>query len=113
MVEELFKLQDIKYREVQIKTITNINPDTIIGVRTPDLRKLAKKLYKSNNYKDFIEDLPHKYFEENQLHAFIIFEIKDYNECINRLNKFLPYIDNWATCDQGVSRLFENILMNY
>ena len=56
MVEELFKLQDIKYREVQIKTITNINPDTIIGVRTPDLRKLAKKLYKSNNYKDFIED---------------------------------------------------------
>ena len=107
MIEELFKLQDIKYREVQIKTITNINPDTIIGVRTPDLRKLAKELYKSNNYKDFIEDLPHKYFEENQLHSFIIFETKDYNECINRLNKFLPYIDNWATCDQGVSRLFK------
>ena len=107
MLEELFKLQDIKYREVQIKTITNINPDTIIGVRTPDLRKLAKELYKSNNYKDFIEDLPHKYFEENQLHSFIIFETKDYNECINRLNKFLPYIDNWATCDQGVSSLFK------
>ena len=107
MVEELFKLQDIKYREVQIKTITNIDPDTIIGVRTPDLRKLAKELYKSNNYKDFIEDLPHKYFEENQLHSFIIFETKDYNECISRLNKFVPYIDNWATCDQGVSRLFK------
>ena len=107
MIEELFKLQDIKYREVQVKTITNIDSDTIIGVRTPDLRKMAKELYKSNNYKEFLEDLPHKYFEENQIHAFIIFEIKDYDECIKELNKFLPYIDNWATCDQGISKIFK------
>ena len=108
IIEKLFELQDTKYREVQVKTITNIDPNSIIGVRTPDLRKLAKELYKSNNYKEFIEDLPHKYFEENQLHAFIIFETKDYDECINLLNKFLPYIDNWATCDQGTSKLFKN-----
>ena len=107
MIEELFKLQDIKYREVQVKTITNIDSDTIIGVRTSDLRKMAKELYKSNNYKEFLEDLPHKYFEENQIHAFIIFEIKDYDECIKELNKFLPYIDNWATCDQGISKIFK------
>ena len=63
IIEQLFELQDTKYREVQVKTITNIDPNSIIGVRTPDLRKLAKELYNSNNYKDFIEDLPHKYFE--------------------------------------------------
>ena len=103
----LFELQDKKYRELQIKTIPNIDPDTIIGVRTPELRKFAKELFKNNKYKDFIEELPHKYFDENQLHAFIIFESKDYDECITLVNKFLPYINNWATCDQGTSKLFK------
>ena len=104
--KELFKLQDKKYREIQIKTITNIDPDTIIGVRTPELRKMAKELYKSNNYKEFLNDLPHKYFDENQLHAFILGEIKDYDECLDSVNKFLPYIDNWATCDQSTPKAF-------
>ena len=70
--EELFKLQDKEYRNMQIKIISNVNPESIIGVRTPELRKLGKKLFKENNYKEFINDLPHKYFDENQLHAFII-----------------------------------------
>lgn len=105
MKEELFKLQDKKYQELQYKIIPNV--DNIIGVRTPELRKLAKKLVKENNYKSFLEELPHKYFDENQLHAFIISEIKDYNECITYTNKFLPYIDNWATCDQMSPKVFK------
>ncbi len=105
MEEELFKLQDKKYQELQYKTIPNI--ENIIGVRTPELRKLAKELVKENNYKSFLEELPHKYFDENQLHGFIISEIKNYDECINYTNKFLPYIDNWATCDQMSPKVFK------
>jgi len=105
MEEELFKLQDKKYQELQYKTIPNI--ENIIGVRTPKLRKLAKELVKKNNYKSFLEELPHKYFDENQLHGFIISEIKNYDECINYTNKFLPYIDNWATCDQMSPKIFK------
>lgn len=108
--KELFKLQDKDYRLIQVKTITNIDPDTIIGVRTPELRKLAKELYKSNNYEKFINDLPHKYFDENQLHAFIISEIKDYDKCLNEFKKFLPYVDNWATCDQSTPKVFSKNL---
>ena len=105
--KDLFKLQDKKYREMQIKIIPNIDPNSIIGVRTPELRKYAKDLFKSNNYKSFLENLPHKYFDENQLHAFIIFDLKDYNECIEYTNKFLPYVDNWATCDQMSPKVFK------
>ena len=105
--KDLFKLQDKKYREMQIKIIPNIDPNSIIGVRTPELRKYAKDLFKSNNYKSFLENLPHKYFDENQLHAFIIFDLKDYNECITYTNKFLPYVDNWATCDQMSPKVFK------
>lgn len=105
MKEELLKLQDKKYQELQYKIIPNV--DNIIGVRTPELRKLAKKMVKENNYKSFLDKLPHKYFDENQLHAFIISEIKDYNECITYLNKFLPYVDNWATCDQMSPKIFK------
>ena len=105
--EELFKLQDIKYRDFQVKLIPNYSIDIMIGVRTPDLRNYAKKLLKENKYKDFLEELPHKYFDENQLHAFIISEIKDYEKCIIYINKFLPYVDNWATCDQMSPKIFK------
>ena len=104
--KELLKLQDNEYRKLQISTIPNVDPESIIGVRTPELRKFAKELFKSSNYEDFINDLPHKYFDENQLHAFIISEIKDYDECLKEFNKFLPYIDNWATCDQSTPKVF-------
>lgn len=107
ITDKLFKLQDKKYQEMQFKIIPNINNSTIIGVRTPEIRKLAKELIKENNYKSFLEELPHKYFDENQLHAFIISEIKDYDECLDYTNKFLPYIDNWATCDQMSPKVFK------
>ena len=104
--EELFKLQDLKYRDMQVKIIPNIDSDTIIGVRTPELRKLAKQLLKEE-YSDFLEELPHKYFDENQLHSFIISKMKSYDECIEYVNKFLPYVDNWATCDQLSPKSFK------
>ena len=104
--ETLFKLQDKKYQEMQFKIIPNIEPNTIIGVRTPELRSLAKELIKED-YSLFLNNLPHQYFDENQLHAFIISEIKDYNECITYINKFLPYVNNWATCDQLSPKVFK------
>lgn len=105
--KELFKLQDIEYRDFQVKLFPTLKESMIIGVRTPKLRSYAKTLIKDNNYENFLNDLPHKYFDENQLHAFIISEIKDYDTCISYLNKFLPYVDNWATCDQLSPKVFK------
>ena len=97
--KSLFDLQDLKYRDFTAKLTPNINPDTIIGVRMPQLRALAKKYSKSENIDKFLSALPHKYFEENNLHAYILCEIKDYSALIKYLDVFLPYVDNWATCD--------------
>ncbi len=105
--EELFKLQDKKYRDFQSKLIPNIDSNSVIGVRTPELRKLAKKLEKSEDISIFLEQLPHSYFDENQLHAFILSERKDYNKCIKEIEAFLPYVDNWATCDQLSPKVFK------
>lgn len=105
--KELFSLQDKKYRDFQGKLLPTVKSDSVIGVRTPELRKLAKKYVKEEKITEFLNNLPHKYFDENQLHAFIISEIKDYKKCIEELNKFLPYIDNWATCDQLSPKIFK------
>ena len=105
--KELFKLQDQKYRDFQSKLIPTVDPDTVIGVRTPELRKYAKKLAKQEDITEFLDDLPHHYFDENQLHAFIISEIKDYEQCINQLCRFLPFVDNWATCEQMSPKVFK------
>ena len=110
IIKELFKLQDKKYGEFQTKLIPTASPDTFIGVRTPDLRNLAKRIVKENKYKEFLKELPHQYFDENQLHAFIISEIKDYDECMNYINEFLPFVDNWATCDQMSPKIFKKHL---
>ena len=104
---ELFRLQDVKYRDFQSKLIPNLNPDTMIGVRTPQLRMYAKLLVKQERIRDFLKDLPHSYFDENQLHAFIISEMKDYEQCMEELIRFLPFVDNWATCDQMSPRVFK------
>lgn len=98
---------DSKYAEFQRKIISNIKPDTILGVRTPIMRKFAKEIYKSGNYADFLNELPHRYFEENQLHSFIICEIKEFDKCILETEKFLPFVDNWATCDQLSPKVFK------
>ena len=105
--EKLSSLQDLKYRDMQVQIIPSVKPESIIGVRTPELRKMAKELAQSQEIGVFLENLPHKFFEENQLHAFIVSGMKDYRECLGALNRFLPYVDNWATCDQMSPRVFK------
>ena len=105
--DELKKLADLKYREMQKTIIPTVDPDSIIGVRTPELRKMAKALVKREDIDEFLSDLPHKSFDENQLHAFILSEMKDYDACMEKLNAFLPYVDNWATCDQMSPKIFK------
>lgn len=105
--KELFNMQDAKYRDFQAKLMPTVDPEKMIGVRTPELRKYAKQLIKSGDAAEFISELPNEYFDENQLHAFIISEMKDYEECIAEVNRFLPYVDNWATCDQLSPKVFK------
>ncbi len=105
--ERLFCLQDTAYAEFQKKLIPTVDGDTVIGVRTPELRKLAKELIKDEHIDEFLNELPHAYFDENQLHAFLISEIKDFNRCIEAVSRFLPYVDNWATCDQLSPKVFK------
>jgi len=102
----LFDLQDLKYKDFSAKIIPTVSPEKVLGIRTPDLRKYAKQLVKREDVTDFLRDLPHEYFDENQLHAFIISEIKDFDRCIDEVERFLPYIDNWATCDQLSPKVF-------
>ena len=105
--EELFRLKDEKYRVFQSRLIPTVKEDSMIGVRTPQLRKYAKQLAKREDIAEFLDDLPHSYFDENQLHAFIISEIKDYARCIEEVSRFLPFTDNWATCDQMSPKVFK------
>ncbi|MCR4950241.1 MAG: DNA alkylation repair protein [Solobacterium sp.] len=105
--EELFRMQDIQYRDFQAKLIPQADADTMIGVRTPDLRTYAKQLLKSEDITPFLNDLPHRYFDENQLHAFLISGIRDFERCLAEVNRFLPYVDNWATCDQMSPKVFK------
>ena len=99
--------QDKKYRDFQAKLIPTVNPEMIIGLRTPALRKYAKELAKRQDADEFLTDLPHKYFDEDQLHAFMLSEIKDYDRCMEGVNSFLPYVNNWATCDQMSPKIFK------
>ena len=104
--ERLFELQDEKYRDFQVKLIPSVDPATVIGVRTPELRKLAKELAKRDDIDMFLAALPHDYFDENQLHAFILSGMKDYGKCMSGVCSFLPFVDNWATCDQMSPKVF-------
>lgn len=97
--EQLCALQDLKYKKFHSKLMPTISPDVIIGVRTPELRKFAKQLVKTTDVELFMQELPHSYYEENNLHGFLIENISDFDACIAALNQFLPYVDNWATCD--------------
>ena len=107
IISELYKKQDIEYRDFQVKLIPGKTADELIGVRTPELRKYAKELLKREDIGEYLVMLPHKYFDENQLHAFIISGIKDYDKCMEEVNKFLPFVDNWATCDQLSPKAFK------
>ena len=103
---DLLRMQDLKYRDFQRKLIPTADPDAIIGVRTPALREYAKQLSKSDGVSVFLRALPHDFFEENQLHAFLLSEMKDYDTCMAEVIRFLPYVDNWATCDQMSPKSF-------
>ena len=105
--QSLFELQDIKYRDFQAKLIPGKDTETMIGVRTPELRKLAKQMLKWEEIGEFLRDLPHRYFDEDQLHAFIVSGIKEYGKCMEELMRFLPFVDNWATCDQMSPGVFK------
>ena len=117
ITDELFALQDLEYKKFHRKLMPTINPDVIIGVRTPDLRNLTKKVKNSTEVELFLQELPHQYYEENNLHGFLIETIKDFDGCIAALNKFLPYVDNWATCDmmapkalkKDLAKLYEQV----
>ena len=105
--EKLFSMQDIKYRDFHSKLVPDKEKEYAIGVRTPQLRALAKELFKTEEAEGFLQELPHCYFEENQLHSFLIAQIKDYDTAISEVKRFLPYIDNWATCDQLNPKVFK------
>ena len=105
--KQLFELQDVEYRDFQSKLIPGTETVAFIGVRTPELRKLAKELSKREGIELFLADLPHNYFDENQLHAFVISGTKDYDTCLAEVETFLPYVNNWATCDQMSPKVFK------
>lgn len=103
----LFELRDEGYREFQAKLMPGVDIERIIGVRTPLLRKLAKEYAKRGDIGDFLEVLPHEYYDEMNLHGFIISELRDYHEAVLRVDAFLPFVDNWATCDLLSPKVFK------
>ena len=105
--EELYGHQDLKYRDFQVKLIPGMEPEKMIGVRTPDLRKIAKQMAKREDIGEFLENLPHEFFDENQVQAFVVSEFKDYGRCVQEVERFLPFVDNWATCDQMSPKVFK------
>ena len=96
---ELFSMQDLKYRDFQSKLMPTVDKEKVIGVRTPQLRKFAGVFAKTEEAAEFLKVLPHEYYEENNLHGELIVKMKDFDQCIAELDRFLPYVDNWATCD--------------
>lgn len=114
--KHLFELKESDYKEFMAKLIPGVDPGSVLGIRTPALRNYAKELAKRDDIDDYLHSLPHELFDENQLHAFILSELKDYDRCIKEVDSFLPYIDNWATCDQLSPKVFkkhkEELLLN-
>lgn len=106
--KQLFELQDMAYRDFHSRLMPDIDKETVIGIRVPVLRKYAKSIVETELAEKFIKELPHCYYEENNLHMMLITGIKDYDRCISEIERFLPYIDNWATCDFPAPKCFEN-----
>lgn len=104
---QLFELQDLKYRDFQSNLMPGIDKNQVIGVRMPALRKFEKQFVKTEEAKGFIRELPHQYYEENNLHMMMISQIKDYEQCLSEIERFLPYVNNWATCDMMVPKCFQ------
>lgn len=105
--QQLFVLQDEEYRDFHSKLMPNIPKEDVIGIRVPVLRKFAKEFAKSDEKEKFLKELPHRYYEENNLHMMLLVEMKDYDGCVQEMERFLPYINNWATCDFPAPKCFE------
>ncbi|MCR5082825.1 MAG: DNA alkylation repair protein [Parasporobacterium sp.] len=111
----LMSLQDVSYKAFHSKLMPTVNPDKIIGVRAPELKKYAKEycnsykgeFYKEKNITNFLANLPHLFYEEDNFHGLIISNIKDFDTVISLLDDFLPYVDNWATCDSLKPKIFK------
>lgn len=107
LFDRLIEVKDGEYRKFQAKLVPNIPPETILGVRTPQMRKIAKEVYESGHRDEFLNDLPHKYYEENLIHFFVLALIKDFDECVKRVEEFLPYVDCWPVSDQATPKSFK------
>jgi Predicted DNA alkylation repair enzyme len=107
---KLFELQDLAYKDFNSKLIPTVAPESVIGVRMPVLRKFGKEFAKTEGAKEFLRNLPHKYHEENNLHGILIAGMKEYELCIEELDRFLPFVDNWATCDMMSPKVFKKHL---
>lgn len=105
--EKLLEVKDSEYKEFQAKLVPNIDPETIIGVRTPDMRAVAKEVFNSDEKEAFLQELPHKYYEENLVHFFILALIKDFDECVSKVEEFLPFVDCWPVSDQATPKAFK------
>ena len=105
--QDLFTMQDLKYRDFHAKLMPTVEKESVIGVRVPVLRTYAKKFGKTEEAKQFLKILPHQYYEENNLHMMLVAQIKDYESCLAEVERFLPYVDNWATCDLPAPKCFE------
>ncbi len=106
LLGELSQTKDEAYRSFQAKLVPNISPQTILGVRTPDMRKIAKEVFESSERDAFLADLPHKFYEENLIHFFVLAMIKDFDECVKGVEAFLPYVDCWPVSDQATPKSF-------
>lgn len=106
LYDRLIAVKDDKYREFQAKLVPNISPETILGVRTPDMRKIAKEVFSSAEREAFLNDLPHRYYEENLIHFFVISMIRDFDECVRAVEDFLPFVDCWPVSDQSTPKVF-------
>ena len=107
LTDRLMKEKDDKYKEFQAKLVPNIPQENIIGIRTPELRKIAKEVFESEDRYLFLHNLPHQYYEENLVHFFVISMIKDFDECICEVERFLPYVDCWPVSDQATPKVFK------
>lgn len=104
--QQLFALQDETYREFHSKLMPDINKEAVIGIRIPVLRRFAGEFAKKPEAREFLQQLPHQYYEENNLHMMLITAEKDYEKCLAEVERFVPYIDNWATCDLPAPKCF-------
>ena len=104
--EKLFELQDLTYKEFHSALMPGIEKEDVIGIRVPVLRRFAKEFAKTKEAEAFLQELPHRYYEENNLHMMLITAIRDYESCLREIQRFLPYVNNWATCDFPAPKCF-------